>query len=207
MKKNLQSNSTLSGGEKVRLSLAKLFLNKHNFLILDEPTNDLDFDTLNLLKTAIKNYDGTVLIISHDRSFLDNTVEKLRVFENNNRILKHEGNFSDYYEKFGLKKLKKINNPVKTKISNKKIITKKINTKKMSYKDTYNLEMLPLKIEKLEKELKEHETILNDTDLFKNDRKTFDKATTEITNIKKIINESENKWLELQILNDEINNP
>ena len=105
-KKSLQSNSTLSGGEKVRLSLAELFINKHNFLILDEPTNDLDFDTLDLLKVVIKNYDGTVLIISHDRFFLDNTVEKLLVFENNNRILKHEGNFSDYYEKFGLEKLK-----------------------------------------------------------------------------------------------------
>ena len=206
-KKSLQSNLTLSGGEKVRLSLAKLFLNKHNFLILDEPTNDLDFDTLNLLETSIKNYDGTVLIISHDRFFLDNTVEKLIVFENNNRILKHEGNFSDYYEKFGLEKLKIINDPVKTKISNKKIISKKFNIKKMSYKDTYNLEMLPLKIEKLEKELKEHETILNDTDLFKNNRKAFDKAVIEITNLKKMISETENKWLELQILNDDINNP
>ena len=206
-KKSLQSNLTLSGGEKVRLSLAKLFLNKHNFLILDEPTNDLDFDTLNLLETSIKNYDGTVLIISHDRFFLDNTVEKLIVFENNNRILEHEGNFSDYYEKFGLEKLKIINDPVKTKISNKKIISKKFNIKKMSYKDTYNLEMLPLKIEKLEKELKEHETILNDTDLFKNNRKAFDKVVIEITNLKKMISETENKWLELQILNDDINNP
>ena len=204
-KKSTQSNSTLSGGEKVRLSLAKLFLNKHNFLILDEPTNDLDFDTLNLLKTAIKNYDGTVLIISHDRFFLDNTVEKLLVFENNNRILKHEGNFSDYYEKFGLEKLKIVNNPVKTKISNKKITPKKtINKKKMSFKDTYDLEMVPLKIQKLEKELKKYETMLNDKDLFKNDRQTFDKAIIEVTNIKKIISELENKWLELQILSDEI---
>ena len=207
-KKCLQSNSTLSGGEKVRLLLAKTFLNKHNFLILDEPTNDLDFDTLNLLKVTIENYDGTVLIISHDRFFLDNTVEKLLVFENNNRISKHEGNFSDYYEKFGLDKLKIVNNNFKNKISNKKIITKKfINKKKMSFKDSYYLEMLPLKIEKLEKELKEYETILNDKDLFKNDRETFDKATTEITNIKKIISESENKLLELQILNEEMNNP
>jgi len=207
-KKSLQSNSTLSGGEKVRLSLAELFINKHNFLILDEPTNDLDFDTLDLLKVVIKNYDGTVLIISHDRFFLDNTVEKLLVFENNNRILKHEGNFSDYYRKFGLEKLIIVNNNGKNKISNKKTTSKKvINKKKMSFKDSYYLEKLPLKIEKLEKELKEYETILNDRDLFKNDRKTFDKATTEITNIKKIINESENKWLELQILNDEINNP
>ena len=206
-KKCLQSNSTLSGGEKVRLSLAKLFLNKHNFLILDEPTNDLDFDTLDLLKVVIKNYDGTVLIISHDRFFLDSTVEKLLVFENNNRILTHEGNFSDYYKKFGLERLIIVNNNCKNKISNKKITSRKVvNKKKMSFKDSYYLEMLPLKIEKLEKELKEYETILNDRDLFKNDRKTFDKATTEITNIKKIINESENKWLELQILKDEINN-
>ncbi len=206
-KKSLQSNSSLSGGEKVRLSLAELFINKHNFLILDEPTNDLDFDTLDLLKVAIKNYDGTVLIISHDRFFLDNTVDKILVFENNNRILKHEGNFSDYYEKFGLEKLKIINNNVKNKISNKKIVPKKvIKKKKMSFKDSYYLEILPLKIEKLEKDLKEYETILNDKDLFKNDRKTFEKVAIEITNIKKIISESENKWLELQILNDEINN-
>ena len=157
---------------------------------------------------VIKNYDGTVLIISHDRFFLDNTVEKLLVFENNNRILKHEGNFSDYYKKFGLEKLIIVNNNGKNKISNKKITPEKvINKKKMSFKDSYYLEMLPLKIEKLEKELKEYENILNDRDLFKNDRKTFDKATTEITNIKKIINETENKWLELQILNDEINSP
>merc|ERR1711991_195873 len=158
-KKSLQSNSTLSGGEKVRLSLAELFINKHNFLILDEPTNDLDFDTLDLLKVVIKNYDGTVLIISHDRFFLDSTVEKLLVFENNKRILKHEGNFSDYYEKFGLEKLKIVNNEIKNKISKKKITTKKvINKKKMSFKDSYHLEMLPLKIEKLEKELNEYET-------------------------------------------------
>ena len=207
-KKSLQSNSTLSGGEKVRLSLAELFINKHNFLILDEPTNDLDFDTLNLLKVVIKNYDGTVLIISHDRFFLDNTVEKLLVFENNNRILKHEGNFSDYYKKFGLEKLIIVDINGKNKISNKKIITKKvINKKKMSFKDSYYLEMLPLKIETLEKELKEYETILNDKDLYKNDRETFDKTAIKITNIKKIISESENKWLELQILNDKINNP
>ena len=76
----------------------------------------------------------------------------------------------------------------------------------MSYRDAYDLKILPLKIEKLEKELKEYEIILNDKDLFRNDRKAFDKAAIEITNIRKIISESENKWLELQILNEEINN-
>ena len=131
-KKSLQSNSTLSGGEKVRLLFAKLFLNDHNFLILDEPTNDLDFETLNLLKENIKNYDGTVLIISHDRFFLDNTINKLLIFENNNKILKHEGNFSDYYIKNGLSKLKKIKtkNDFKQKPLNKKKFNKIKITKK-----------------------------------------------------------------------------
>ena len=128
--------------------------------------------------------------------------------KNNNRILKHEGNFSNYYERFGLEKLKIINNRIKNDNYNTKIVAKNINKKrKLSFKDTYDLKNLPVQIEKLEKELKEYETILNDRDLFKNDRKTFDKATTQITTIKKIINESENKWLELQILKDEINNP
>ena len=89
--------------------LAKLFLNNHNFLILDEPTNDLDFETLKLLKENISNYDGTVLIISHDRYFLDHTVNKLLVFENDNKIFQHEGNFTDYFEKYGLYKLIKAN--------------------------------------------------------------------------------------------------
>ena len=205
-KKCLQRNLSLSGGEKVRLLLAKLFLGKHNFLILDEPTNDLDLDTLNLLKTTIKNYNGTVLIISHDRFFLDNTIEKLLVFENTNKILIHEGNFSDYYEKFGLEKLKKINDKIKNNNSKKKIdVEKKINKKKLSFKDAYDLERLPLQIEKLERELKECENILNNKDLYKNDRKTFDKVVADITNIKIKISEAENKWLKLQILNDEIN--
>ena len=205
-KKCLQRNSTLSGGEKVRLLLAKIFSNDHNFLILDEPTNDLDLDTLNVLKIIIKNYDGTVLIISHDRFFLDNTIERLLVFENNNKILKHEGNFSDYYEKFGLEKLKIVDNRAINKISNKKVIPKKaINKKKMSYKNAYDLKMLPLKIEKLEKELKNYENILKIKHLYENDRKTFDKSIIEITNIKRVISELENKWLDLQILNDEIN--
>ena len=145
-KKSLQSNSTLSGGEKARLLLAKLFLNEHNFLILDEPTNDLDFETLNLLKESIKNYDGTVLIISHDRFFLDQTIDRLLVFENNNKILKHVGNFSNYYEKYGLSRLR-------------------VNETESKLRQTINL----------------------------------------ITKTKNKLSLAEEKWLQIQILNDEIN--
>ena len=159
-----------------------------------------------MLKVAIKSYDGTVLIISHDRFFLDNTIEKLLVFENNNKILNHEGNFSDYFKKFGLEKLKILNNRAANNILNKKVIPKgAFNKKKMSYKNVYDLEILPLKIEKLEKELKEYENILNIKNLYEKDRKTFDKVAKEITNIKKNISNAEDKWLELQILNEELN--
>ena len=207
-KKSLQNNSTLSGGEKVRLLLAKLFLNNHNFLILDEPTNDLDFETLKLLKENISNYDGTVLVISHDRYFLDHTVNKLLVFENNNQIFQHEGNFTEYFKKYGLSKLIKSNtkNINSNKVSIKTYIKPiKIVKKKLTFRENYNLKALPDKIEKLEIKLKKSEAILDNNELYYNDKITFDKTLVEITNIKKEITLAEDELLDLQILQDEIN--
>lgn len=207
-KKSLQNNSTLSGGEKVRLLLAKLFLNNHNFLILDEPTNDLDFETLKLLKENISNYDGTVLVISHDRYFLDHTVNKLLVFENDNQIFQHEGNFTEYFKKYGLSKLIKSNtkNINSNKVSIKTYIKPiKILKKKLTFRENYNLKALPDKIEKLEIKLKKSEAILDNNELYYNDKITFDKTLVEITNIKKEITLAEDELLDLQILQDEIN--
>ena len=206
-KKSLQSNSTLSGGEKARLLLAKLFLNEHNFLILDEPTNDLDFKTLNLLKESIKNYDGTVLIISHDRFFLDHTIDKLLVFENDNKILKYVGNFSNYYEKYGLSKLRV--NETESKFRQKEFKNKKssenIIKKKLTFKETYELKILPQQIENLEKELKQLEILLSKDNLYNDDKKTFDETINLITKTKNKLSLAEEKWLQIQILNDEIN--
>ncbi len=207
-KKSLQSNSTLSGGEKARLLLAKLFLNKHNFLILDEPTNDLDYETLNLLKEIIKNYDGTVLIISHDRFFLDHTIDKLIVFENNGKILKHEGNFSNYYEKYAMSKLKLSEtktNFKKKELNNKKSEKNILKKKKLTFKDTYELKILPQKIEEMEKELEKLESLLSKENLYKDDKKTFDHTINQIGEIKKKLSFAEERWLEIQIFNDEIN--
>ena len=207
-KKSLQNNSTLSGGEKVRLLLAKLFLNNHNFLILDEPTNDLDFETLKLLKENISNYDGTILVISHDRYFLDHTVNKLLVFENDNQIFQHEGNFTEYFKKYGLSKLIKSNtkNINSNKVSIKTYIKPiKIVKKKLTFRENYNLKALPDKIEKLEIKLKKSEAILDNNELYYNDKITFDKTLVEITNIKKEISLAEDELLDLQILQDEIN--
>ena len=208
-KKSLQSNSLLSGGEKVRLLLAKLFLNDHNFLILDEPTNDLDFYTLNILKDIIKKYDGTVLIISHDRFFLDHTIDKLLVFENDNKITKHEGNFSSYYSKYGLSKVRKIKSTqsVKRNIQKtNKFVNKGPNVKKLSYKEAYALTVLPKEISKLEDKLNLLEKQLNEENLYHNDFNKFNSIISEITKIKDDLSTKEDNWLKLQILNEEINN-
>ena len=208
-KKSLQSNSSLSGGEKVRLLLAKLFLNDHNFLILDEPTNDLDFYTLNILKDIIKKYDGTVLIISHDRFFLDHTIDKLLVFENDNKITKHEGNFSSYYSKYGLSKVRKIKSTqsVKRNIQKtNKFVNKGPNVKKLSYKEAYALTILPKEISKLEDKLNLLEKQLNEENLYHNDFNKFNSIISEITKIKDDLSTKEDNWLKLQILNEEINN-
>ena len=208
-KKSLQSNSSLSGGEKVRLLLAKLFLNDHNFLILDEPTNDLDFYTLNILKDIIKKYDGTVLIISHDRFFLDHTINKLLVFENDNKITKHEGNFSSYYSKYGLSKVRKIKSTqsVKRNIQKtNKFVNKGPNVKKLSYKEAYALTVLPKEISKLEDKLNLLGKQLNEENLYHNDFNKFNSIISEITKIKDDLSTKEDNWLKLQILNEEINN-
>ena len=208
-KKSLQSNSSLSGGEKVRLLLAKLFLNDHNFLILDEPTNDLDFYTLNILKDIIKKYDGTVLIISHDRYFLDNTIDKVLVFENDNKIVNHEGNFSSYYQKYGLSNLRKSKSKKLLKLNNQKsknIINKETNIKKLSFRESYALSVLPKEISKLENKLDLLINQLDEENLYYKDFNKFNSITSEITKTKKDLSIKEEKWLKLQILSEEINN-
>ena len=97
--KMTQKVSTLSGGEQNRLMLAFIFAQPHNFLVLDEPTNDLDMETIDLLQEVISEYDGTVLIVSHDRDFLDRTVTGLLAFEDNGRIIAHAGGYTDYLDR------------------------------------------------------------------------------------------------------------
>ena len=94
--KMTQKVATLSGGEQNRLLLAKLFAETHNFLVLDEPTNDLDMETLDLLQEVVAEYDGTILIVSHDRDFLDRTVTAILAFEGDGKVSAHAGGFSDY---------------------------------------------------------------------------------------------------------------
>ncbi|MGB0819044.1 MAG: ABC-F family ATP-binding cassette domain-containing protein, partial [Candidatus Puniceispirillaceae bacterium] len=149
--KMTQKVSTLSGGEQNRLMLAFIFAQPHNFLVLDEPTNDLDMETIDLLQEVISEYDGTVLIVSHDRDFLDRTVTGLLAFEDNGRIIAHAGGYTDYLDRRRRQLDKQQQTKADKKDGQKKKGQEKTAQKKtadrpkdrLSYKQTYLLEKLP----------------------------------------------------------------
>jgi len=139
--------SVLSGGEKARVVLAKLFTLPSNLLIMDEPTNDLDIETLELLEELLINYSGTLLIVSHDRTFLNNIATSVLVFKGEGKIEEFIGGYSEINKESTVKK--------KAIINKKKVVkgkTQSVQVKKLSYKEQNALESLPEIIEKLEKE-------------------------------------------------------
>ncbi len=144
----------LSGGERNRVILAKLLIKPSNLLVLDEPTNDLDVETLEVLEDRLTDYTGTLIIVSHDREFVDNVVSSILVFEDHSNIKLYAGGFSDW-QKRG-RQLAEMDNPLKKK---QKQEEKKNDTStkpaKLSYKLQRELDALPDKIEKLEQAIKE----------------------------------------------------
>ena len=154
---------SLSGGQRNRLLLAKVLANPKTGLILDEPTNDLDLDTMDLLTEMLSNYKGTLLIVSHDRDFLDQTVNKIFHFEGNGKISLFLGGYSDFIkhqEDLHEKKL-----PKKRK-TNSKHISRLQN--KMSYKFKFELEKLPIEIKEIQQRIEEIKNELKDTNLYLN---------------------------------------
>jgi ATP-binding cassette subfamily F protein uup len=142
----------LSGGEKNRVALALLFAKKTDCLILDEPTNDLDIPTINILEEYLQNYHGAVLFVSHDRYFTDKTAKKLLIFKGEGEILESYGSYSEFLEYES--ELKEIENYEK-ELNSAEITKTKTNSKKLSYKEAGEYSALPLKIDKLENEIKE----------------------------------------------------
>lgn len=196
--------STLSGGEKNRLMLAVALAKQSNFLVLDEPTNDLDMDTLDLLQEVLDDYEGTILIVSHDRDFMDKVATSLIYMRGDGTVYEHVGSYSELLEK--LKGL-----PPKT--NNKKIVNKeepkvreKNKTQKLSYKEQYMLENLPKEIEKLATENKAIEVALGNANLYTDDPQKFDELTTKLADNKEKLEEMENQWLEVQMKADELEN-
>jgi ATP-binding cassette subfamily F protein uup len=191
---------TLSGGEKNRLMLAKILADPGSFLILDEPTNDLDMDTLDMLEEILANYKGTLFVVSHDRDFLDQTVTKILAFEGGGEVEGYIGGYSDYLRESGKKgRTEKSDNMGKTKSSkisqNKK--SKKASNK-LSYKLQRELDGLPDKIDRLTKEISALKERLSDADFYISDKDGFDEASLQLVKSQEKLENYEARWLELE---------
>ena len=196
--------STLSGGEKNRLMLALALAKQSNFLVLDEPTNDLDMDTLDLLQEVLDDYEGTILIVSHDRDFMDKVATSLIYMCGDGTVYEHVGSYSELLEKLKGIPLKTDNRKQNTKEEPK--IREKNKTLKLSYKEQYMLENLPKEIEKLGEENKAIEVALGNANLYTDDPQKFDELTSKLAANKENLEKMENQWLEVQMKADELEN-
>lgn len=188
--------STLSGGQQNRLMLAKVLANPGNLMILDEPTNDLDMDTLDMLEEILCRYKGTLIIVSHDRDFLDQTVTKILAFEGNGDVECHLGGYSDYLD------IKKAREKEKTAPKIQKTTPQKITQEskvstKISFKIKHEYEKLPEKIADLNAEIARLEDILSDTHLYTTNPDLFDASAKRLEKAKAELEQAELRFLEL----------
>jgi len=199
--KMTQRVGSLSGGEQNRLMLAHIFAQPHNFLVLDEPTNDLDIETIDLLQEVIATYDGTVMIVSHDRDFLDRTVTAVLAFEEEGKIIPHAGGYSDYLARRQAK-TQTPKNKAKPKQKTERIKPKRDD--RLSYKQHYLLETLPVEIEKLSQHITAAQEKLADMDFFASDPEAYQKLAAQLEKDKSAHEAAEQQWLELEILREEL---
>ncbi len=186
---------SLSGGQKARLLLAKLMANSSNLLVLDEPTNDLDIETLDLLQELLDDYDGTVLLVSHDRDFLDRVATTTIAMEGNGRATVYAGGWSDYISQRGDVDQK---NEEKTKSSKPKVKHEAKQKAGLSFSEKHRLEKLPAEIARLEAEIAKLEALMSDPELFSREPVKFQKATEALVERQEKLSSSEEEWLMLE---------
>ena len=190
---------SLSGGEKARLLLAKLMARESNLLILDEPTNDLDLETLDLLQEVIAEYEGTVLLISHDRDFLNRTVDTSIILTGQGEFVKIAGSWDDYNNLKAknetqnkgeyLDKKKNVSKPPKREMPSKA---------EFSFVDKHRLDEIPNLIDRLEYEIKQLETFLSDSNLYLEHPNKFEKASAALIERQAEMKKLEDEWFKLE---------
>ena len=201
--KMTQRVGTLSGGEQNRLMLARIFAQPHNFLVLDEPTNDLDLESMDLLQEVVADYDGTVMIVSHDRDFLDRTVSGVLAFEQQGSITPHAGGYSDYLSrrtalsKADSKQRKAKKKPTQEKPSGPQ-------KERLSYKQTYLLKTLPEEMIRLEAAIADAAEKLSDMSFFEKDPAAYQALSAQMDADNTAFSEAEEIWLDLEILRETI---
>ena len=212
--------SVLSGGERGRIMLARALSMPSNFMILDEPTNDLDLETLDLLEEMLSDYQGTILLVSHDRDFLDRVVTSIITFDDDAQWRQYAGGYSDMMaQKKGgeISSKTRSSSPASTGMKAKANNTQKSShdiaiditaqpARKLTFKQKYQLEILPEKIAALKRDIQKLHEALSDETLFEQNREKFDKYSQMLISAGTRLNEAEEEWLELEILQEEIEN-
>ena len=197
----------LSGGEQNRAILAKVFSRPANILVLDEPTNDLDIETLELLEDILLKFDGTVLLVSHDRQFMDNVVTSLMVFEGDGKIGEYVGGYSDWARRggklFSFEDSEKSSGGPSTKKLEEKPEPKKAQKKKLSYKEQRELEALPGQIEALEISQAELEKHMSQPEFYDNQddgEKSVEKTLKQVAYVQSQLEKTYERWEDLEKL-------
>ncbi|MBW9276104.1 MAG: ATP-binding cassette domain-containing protein [Candidatus Thiodiazotropha sp. (ex. Lucinisca nassula)] len=187
----------LSGGERNRLLLAKLFTRPANVLVLDEPTNDLDVETLELLEELLSDYPGTLLLVSHDREFLDNAVTSCLVFEGEGRVAEYVGGFSDW--EAHARARQSVESKPKGGAGVKSVPERpKKKSEKLSYKDQRELDALPRRIEVLEVRLDELQTRLGDPDLYRTQGELVAELQQQMSAVQLELDQAYERWETLE---------
>jgi len=196
----------LSGGERGRLMLARALAKPSNLLVLDEPTNDLDLETLDVLEEMLGDYDGTVILISHDRDFLDRVVTSVIAPEGDGRWAEYAGGYTDMLTQRGadLKREAVKAAAVENDKGSKTGASAAASRRRLNFNEKHALETLPKAIAKLQAEIAKQQRHLDDPNLYQKNRKKFDTASDALTKAQKELQEAEDKWLELEVLREEI---
>jgi ATP-binding cassette subfamily F protein uup len=187
--------SKLSGGERNRLLLARLFARPSNLLVMDEPTNDLDAETLDLLEELLAEYTGTLLLVSHDRQFLDNVVTATFVMEGNGRVGEYVGGYSDWLRQRRPEPAREASAPRKPAAAAHKPEKKPA---KLSYKLARELEQLPEKVEALEARVAEMSERMNDPEFYRQDPEAITRHNAEVEAIQAELDAAYLRWEELE---------
>jgi ABC transport system ATP-binding/permease protein len=193
----------LSGGERARLTLALAFAKPSNLLVLDEPTNDLDLETLELLQELLADYPGTVLLVSHDRDFIDRVATSVIATEGDGRWVEYAGGYSDMLAQRGPERVVAASVTARPP-ERPRALAPPSGTRRMSFRDKHALETLPARIETLRDEATALARVLEDPDFYARDPRRFGETTSALNATRERLAAAEDKWLELEMLREEL---